>query len=235
MGRAAALIFAREGAKVVIADVDVQGGEGVAEEIGESGGEAVFAKTDISKPSDVRTMVDRAVETYGRLDCALNNAAVEGAIALTHEYSMESWAEVMGVNLKGTWLCMKYEIPQMLKQGGGSIVNTSSTMGLLGGSHMSVYTASKHAILGLTKTAAIEYARSGIRINAVCAGTMDTPMIERVRALNPEEEAQQIGDTPLGRAADPKEVAEAAVWLCSDAASFVTGHAMSADGGYVCQ
>ena len=180
-------------------------------------------------------MIAGAVEAYGRLDCALNNAAVEGAITLTHEYPMESWSQVMGVNLKGTWLCMKYEIPQMLKQGGGAIVNTSSTMGLLGGSHMSVYTASKHAIVGLTKTAAIEYAKSGIRINAVCAGTMDTPMIERVRALNPEEEAQQIEDTPLGRAADPKEVAEAAVWLCSDAASFVTGHAMSADGGYVCQ
>ena len=123
----------------------------------------------------------------------------------------------------------------MLKQGSGAIVNTSSTMGLLGGPHMSIYTASKHAILGLTKTAAIEYARSGIRINALCAGTMDTPMIKRVRAQNPNEETKQIEDTPLGRQADPKEVAEVAVWLCSNAASFITGHAMSADGGYVCQ
>ena len=235
MGRAAALIFSREGANVVIADIDNLGGAELVKEIKTLGGEATFIKTNISNVREVQEMIDRTVELYGQLDCALNNAAVEGDIGLTHEYPLDSWDRVMKVNLKGTWHCMKYEITQMLKQGSGAIVNTSSTMGLLGGPHMSIYTASKHAILGLTKTAAIEYARSGIRINALCAGTMDTPMIKRVRAQNPNEETKQIEDTPLGRQADPKEVAEVAVWLCSNAASFITGHAMSADGGYVCQ
>ena len=231
LGRAASVAFSREGAKVVIADVDSKGGEETLRIIKETGGEAIFVQADVSKTGEVEGMVNKAVETYGRLDCAHNNAAIEGDITLTHEYSEDTWDRVVGIDLKGVWLCMKYEILQMLKQGGGAIVNTSSTMGLVGIDGMAAYTASKHGVVGLTKTAAIEYAKQGIRVNAVCPGTMYTPMVERIREVAPDQDVQLVQGTPLGRGAQPEEVAEAVVWLCSDAASFVVGHAMPVDGG----
>jgi NAD(P)-dependent dehydrogenase (short-subunit alcohol dehydrogenase family) len=182
-------------------------------------------------------MVDKAVEVYGRLDCAFNNAGIGGTLFTPiAEYSEEAWDRLMNINLKGVWLCMKYEIRQMLKQGGGAIVNTSSGAGLVGSRFAgAAYSASKHGVLGLTKTAALEYARSGIRVNAVCPATIRTPMGGDLFKDDPRREAQIAESLPIGRWGTPDEVAEAAVWLCSEAASFVTGHAMAVDGGYVAQ
>ena len=231
IGRATAVTFAKEGAKVVVADVNIEGGEGTVRAIKEADREGLFVHADVSKSPDVKALVDKAVETYGRLDCAFNNAGILGANALTPDVAEENWDSVISVNLKGVWLCLKYEIPQMLKGGGGAIVNTSSLFGLVGSECLSAYVASKHGVSGLTKTAALEYAQKNIRINAVCPGTIHTPMYERVVAGNPEVEAQFIALEPTGRLGAPEEVAEAVVWLCSDAASFVTGHMMSVDGG----
>ena len=231
IGRATAVTFAKEGATVVVADVNTEGGEGTVRAIKEADGEGLFVHADVSKSPDVKALVDKAVETYGRLDCAFNNAGILGTNALTPDAAEENWDSVISVNLKGVWLCMKYEIPQMLKGGGGAIVNTSSLFGLVGSECLSAYVASKHGVAGLTKTAALEYAQKDIRINAVCPGTIHTPMYERVVAGNPEVEAQFIALEPTGRLGTPEEVAEAVVWLCSDAASFVTGHVMSVDGG----
>ncbi len=180
-------------------------------------------------------LVDSVVSTYGRLDCAFNNAGIEGIIAPTADYTEESWDRVIDVNLKGVWLCMKYEILQMLKQGNGAIVNTASFMGLVGPQGTPAYCASKGGIIQLTKTAALEYATKGIRINAVCPGVIRTPMLERVTGGKPEFESQFTALEPMGRMGAPGEVAEAVVWLCSDAASFVTGSSMVVDGGYVAQ
>jgi len=224
IGRASALTFAREGAKVVVADVVVAGGEETVGMIKKAGGEALFVKADVSKAVEVEAMVNRAVEAYGRLDCAFNNAGIEGTLVSTVEYPEEDWDRVMAVNLKGVWLCMKYEIPQMLKQGGGAIVNTASALGLVGTGELSAYVASKHGVAGLTKTAALEYAQKGIRVNAVCPGVIHTPMVERLIGGKAEYEAQVIRAEPVGRKGLPEEIAEAVVWLCSDAASFVTGH-----------
>lgn len=233
MGRASALAFAREGAKVVVADVAVEGGKETVRKIKEAGGEAIFVKADVSKAAEVEALINKAIETYGRLDCAHNNAGVEGTIASTVDCTEESWDRTINVNLKGVWLCMKYEIPQMLKHGGGAIVNTSSTMGLVAERDVPAYVASKHGVVGLTKAAALEYAMAGIRINAVCPGTIRTPMMERVTGGDPKVEAEFTARLPIGRWGAPEEVAEAVVWLCSDAASFVTGHAMAVDGGWV--
>ena len=235
IGRASALAFAREGAKVVVADVVIDGGEETIGLIKKAGGEAIFVKADVSKAAEVEALVNKAVEAYGRLDCTYNNAGIEGIMASTTDYTEEAWDRVMAINLKGVWLCMKYEIPQMLKQGGGAIVNTASVAGLLGGQRMPAYVASKHGVVGLTKTAALEYAKSGIRVNAVCPGAIRTPMMERAIAMRPEFERQALAAEPIGRMAKPEEVAEAVAWLCSDAASFVTGHSMVVDGGMVAQ
>ena len=236
IGRATSLAFAREGAKVVVADVAVEDGQGTVRTIQDSGGEAIFVRVDVSKTDDVEAMIKAAVETYGRLDCAHNNAGTEGAIARTHEYPEDEWDRVIGLNLTGVWLCMKHEIPQMLLQGGGSIVNTSSAAGLIGIRGQPSYVASKHGVAGLTKVAALEYARRGIRVNAVCPGVVNTPMLQRFVANNPEiNEEQIVRWEPVGRLGTPEEIAEAVVWLCSDAASFVTGHTMSVDGGMVVQ
>ena len=235
IGRASALAFAREGAKVVVADVVIDGGEETLGLIKKAGGEAIFVKADVSKAAEVEALVNQAVEAYGRLDCTYNNAGIEGIMASTTDYTEEAWDRVMAINLKGVWLCMKYEIPQMLKQGGGAIVNTASVAGLLGGQLMPAYVASKHGVVGLTKTAALEYAKSGIRVNAVCPGAIRTPMMERAIAMRPEFERQALAAEPIGRMAKPEEVAEAVAWLCSDAASFVTGHSMVVDGGMVAQ
>ena len=235
IGRASALAFAREGAKVVVADIVVDGGEETVRLIKQAGGEALFVKADMSKATELETMVKKVVDTYGRLDCAHNNAGIEGAMGTTAEYTEEDWGRVMTINLTGVWLCMKYEIPQMLKQGGGAIVNTASGAGLAGVPRMPAYVASKHGVVGLTKTAALEYAKSGIRVNAVCPGVIQTPMVERVTSQRPGMVEKMIAAEPIGRMGKPEEIAEAVVWLCSDAASFVTGHAMSVDGGALAQ
>jgi NAD(P)-dependent dehydrogenase (short-subunit alcohol dehydrogenase family) len=237
IGRATALTFAREGAKLVVADLNADGGQQTVHMITENGGEATFVQVDVTSTSAVEAMISKTVETYGRLDCAHNNAGIAGRIrAPLHECPEDVWDQVLAINLKGVWLCMKYEIIQMLKQGSGAIVNTASIMGLVGSwSGTSAYNASKHGVVGLTKTAALEYARTGIRINAVCPGYIWTPLIEQALLSRPEMEEQIITRHPVGRMGRPEEIAEAVVWLCSDAASFVTGHTMTVDGGYVAQ
>ena len=235
IGRAAAQIFAREGAKVAVADVNVAGAEETVKMIQAGGGEAFCIKADVSKAAEVEAMVGAVVETYGRLDCAYNNAGIEGALASTADYTEADWAPVIAINLTGVWLCMKYEIPHMLKNGGGAIVNTSSAAGLLGAPRMPAYVASKHGVVGLTKTAALEYAKAGIRVNAVCPGIIDTSMVGRLKERRPRMFEKIEAGEPIGRMGQPEEIAEAAVWLCSDAASFVTGHAMAVDGGIVAQ
>jgi NAD(P)-dependent dehydrogenase (short-subunit alcohol dehydrogenase family) len=235
IGRASALALAREGAKVVISDIVVAGGEETVRMVKTAGGEATFVQADVSKPADVEALVNKVVEVYGRLDCAFNNAGIEGQLQQTVECSEENWDRTIAINLKGVWLCMKYEIPVMLKQGGGAIVNTASVAGLVGFRGLPAYVASKHGVVGLTKTAALEYAKSGIRVNAVCPGVIHTPMVERLFREQPQwGEAVQALE-PVARMGKPEEVAEAVVWLCSDAASFVTGLAMAVDGGMVAQ
>jgi NAD(P)-dependent dehydrogenase (short-subunit alcohol dehydrogenase family) len=237
IGRATALTFAREGAKLIIADMNEDGGQQTVHMITEKGGEAMFVQVDVSQATAVEAMISKTVETYGRLDCAHNNAGIGSRPrAPLHECSEETWDRVLGINLKGVWLCMKYEIIQMLTQGSGTIVNTASIMGLVGSwSGTAAYNASKHGVVGLTKTAALEYATAGIRVNAVCPGYIQTPLIEDALTSNPALEAQIVARHPIGRMGKPEEIAEAVVWLCSDAASFVTGHTMTVDGGYVAQ
>jgi NAD(P)-dependent dehydrogenase (short-subunit alcohol dehydrogenase family) len=235
IGRATAQIFTREGAKVVVADVVVDGGQETVRLITAAGGEAIFVKTDVAQPAAVEAMVKKAVDTYGRLDCAFNNAGIEGALQPTSEYDVAMWDRVMSINLRGLWLCMKYEIQQMLKQGGGAIVNTASAAGLVAVPGLSAYVAAKHGVVGLTKTAALEYARQGIRVNAVCPGGVDTPMVKRVFGNNPQFAEAAASAEPVGRLAQPSEIGEAVVWLCSEAASFVTGLPMAVDGGMVAQ
>ncbi len=234
IGRASALAFAREGARVVVADVAAPSGEETVRLIKESGGEAFFMKTDISKAADVKALIETTVQTYGRLDCAHNNAGIEGIVAQAAEYPEEMWRRVLSINLKGPWLCMKYEIPQMLQQGGGAIVNTASTLGVVGIPGLAAYAASKGGVVGLTRTAAVEYAPSGIRINAIMPGVTRTPMMDRQMGENAHlAEPQYISLHPIGRLGRPEEIAESVVWLCSDKASFVVGHAMAVDGGYL--
>ena len=235
IGRASALAFAREGAKVAVADIVVEGGEETVRMVKEAGGEAFFIKVDVSNAADVEAMVNAVVDTYGRIDCAYNNAGIEGRLASTDEYPEDVFDKVIDINLTGVWLCMKYELPHMLKQGSGAIVNTASGAGLIGVAGMSAYVASKHGVVGLTKTAALEYAKSGIRVNAVCPGLIQTPMVERITADQPQLGEALVAAEPVGRTGKPEEIAESVVWLSSDAASFVTGHAMSVDGGYVAQ
>ena len=231
IGRAAALAFAREGAKVVVSDVSIDEGRETVRLVEAQGGEAAFVPADVSKTADVKALVSMTVETYGRLDCAYNNAGIWGVTMSTVDYPESEWDRVIDINLKGVWLCMKYEILQMLKQGGGAIVNTSSGAGLVGSADASAYAASKHGVVGLTKTGAIEYAKAGIRINDVCPGIIRTPMIDLIMATRGVKENDYVAREPIGRMGSPEEVAEAVVWLCSDAASFVTGHAMAVDGG----
>ena len=231
IGRASALAFAREGARVVVADITVEGGEETVALIKKTGGDATFVKADVAKASEVEALVNTTVAIYGRLDCAHNNAGIEGPGATTVDYAEEAWDRVIAINLKGVWLCMKYEIPQMLKVGAGAIVNTASTAGLVGYPRGSAYVASKHGVAGLTKTAALEYAKTGVRVNAVCPGAIDTPMMGRITDHRPQRAARMAAAEPVGRMGQPEEIAEAVVWLCSDASSFVTGLAMAVDGG----
>jgi NAD(P)-dependent dehydrogenase (short-subunit alcohol dehydrogenase family) len=233
IGRASASTFAREGASVACADVQVDGGEETARLIEAAGGKALFLRTDVSRAAEVEALVRRTVETFGRLDCAHNNAGIEGAVGRTADYDEEQWARVLAVNLTGVWLCMKYELQAMAAHG-GAIVNTASVAGLVGIPGMPAYCASKGGVVQLTRTAALEYARRGIRINCVCPGTIRTPMVERLQAPRADE-AALMRTTPLRRMGEPEEIAESVVWLCSDAASFVTGQALGVDGGYTAQ
>jgi NAD(P)-dependent dehydrogenase (short-subunit alcohol dehydrogenase family) len=212
-----------------------EGGQQTVHMITEQGGEAIFVRTDVSQAVAVQALISTAVETYGRLDCAHNNAGISGGgRALTADYPEDTWHRVIAINLTGVWLCMKYEIPQMLSQGSGAIVNTASVAGLIGARGLAAYVASKHGVVGLTKTAALEYAQQGIRVNCVCPGVIETPMTARGLS-DPERRERIIASEPMGRVGIPEEVAEAVVWLCSDAASFVTGHTMTIDGGFVAQ
>jgi len=233
IGRAAAIAFAKRGAKVVIADW-VEDNE-TLNTIKSAGGDAIFVKCDVSSDESVRAMVDKTIAQYGRLDYAFNNAGVEGLSAPTHECTNENWDKTIAINLKGVWLCMKYEIPHMIKKGKGAIVNNASIAGLVGFVNIPAYVASKHGILGLTKNAALEYAKSGIRVNAVCPGVIKTAMIDRFTGKDKVVEKQFESMEPVGRMGQPEEVAQAVIWLCSDAASFVTAHPMAVDGGWVAQ
>lgn len=233
IGRAAALALAAEGVAVVIADVDSERGEAVAVDIRDKGGTARFVRADVSDDFQVAALVAETVDTYGGLDLAFNNAGIEGSPAVTHECTSENWSRTLSVNLTGLWYCMRHEIPAMIKRGGGSIVNNSSVAGLVGFATIPAYTASKHGIVGLTKTAALEYAEHGIRVNAVCPGVIDTEMVERFTGHQPEALAALLATEPIGRLGHPEEIADTVVWLCSRRSSFVTGQAIAVDGGFV--
>lgn len=231
IGRAAALAFAKAGAKVVAADIDARGGEETLALIAKDGGEAIFVKTDIAREAEVEALVAKAVAVYGRLDCAFNNAGIEIESTPLADAEEALFDRIMAVNVKGAWLCMKHEIRQMLKQGGGAIVNTASVAGLVGAPLQPIYAASKHAVVGMTKTAAAEYGKAGIRINSVCPGVIRTAMLERALEREPRREKSIVKIHPIGRLGEADEIANAVLWLCSDAASFVTGHQMAVDGG----
>jgi NAD(P)-dependent dehydrogenase (short-subunit alcohol dehydrogenase family) len=238
IGRACARLFAEQGASVIVSDVAAEGGEETVRLIEEAGRKAAFIRADVSDAKEVEALVGEGVETFGRLDCAVNNAGIEGVLAPTADYPEEAWNRVLAINLTGAFLCMKHVIPLMLEGGGGSIVNMASILGLVGFANAPAYTTAKHGLLDLTKVAALEYATLGIRVNALCPGFIETPMVmERgVEAGTHPEVYEQIAELhPIGRLGKSEEIAEAAVCLCSDAASFVTGHAMTADGGYVAQ
>jgi NAD(P)-dependent dehydrogenase (short-subunit alcohol dehydrogenase family) len=231
IGRGTALVFAREGAKVAIADIQVEQGHETVRLVKEAGGEAIFVKCDVSDSSEVKASIETVAATYGRLDCGFNNAGIQtDTVAKTADMPEEDFDRVISVNLKGVWLCMKYELALMQNQGSGAIVNTASTNGFVGMQGMGNYNASKGGVIMLTRTAALEYAKSGIRVNAVVPGGTDTPISRRM--VNHPMMRHGRG-APMRRWARPQEIGEAVVWLCSDAASFVTGHAMAVDGGFL--
>jgi NAD(P)-dependent dehydrogenase (short-subunit alcohol dehydrogenase family) len=231
IGEATAIKFANEGAKVVISDIQEDKGKQLVDKIKQKGADAIFIKADVSKEEDVRSLVKSIVDHYGRLDYAFNNAGIEGEQTPTHEATMDNFDKIMQINVKGVWMCMKYEIEQMLKQGeGGAIVNTASVAGLVGFPGLAHYTASKHAVIGLTRTAALDYGDQGIRVNAVCPGVIDTPMVDRAFGEDKETLSEQ---KPIGRLGQPEEIASAVFYLCSEEASFVHGHPLVVDGGYV--
>jgi NAD(P)-dependent dehydrogenase (short-subunit alcohol dehydrogenase family) len=235
IGQATALAMAREGASVVIADREEAGGAATLEMITGPGGRGLAMTVDTSEARGVETLIRRVVDCFGRLDCAVNNAAVRGPVVLTAEHTEENWDRIVSTNLKGVWLCMKFEIGQMLCQGGGAIVNIASNFGLVGSPGRSAYSASKHGVIGLTKAAALEYARQNIRVNAVCPGPTRTPFMESVLREQPEVLRAIEAAQPIGRVGQSSEIAEAVVWLCSDRASFVTGATLPVDGGFVAQ
>ncbi|MBD2068252.1 SDR family oxidoreductase [Leptolyngbya sp. FACHB-671] len=243
IGRATALAFAREGANVVVADISEQGNQETVRMIEELGGragasllpKAIAVKCDVTQAEDVKTALDKAIETFGRLDFAFNNAGVEQKSAATAEIEAEEWDRIVNINLRGVFLCLKHEIPLMLKQGGGAIVNTSSGAGVIGIKGGAAYTAAKHGVIGLTKSAALDYASQNIRVNAVAPGYIDTPMMDRFTGGTPKGREQVISEEPVGRMGKPEEIAAAVLWLCSDAAAFIVGHAMVIDGGQTVQ
>ncbi len=232
IGQAACHLYANEGARVVVSDIDQSAGEAVVQAIQKGGGEAVFVRADVSSPGDCQAMVHAALEAYGRLDVAFNNAGIGGEANLTADYSVDGWQKVIDINLSGVFYCMKYEIPSMLQAGSGAIVNMASVLGQAAFAQSPAYVAAKHGVVGLTKTAAVEYSNQGIRVNAVGPGFISTPLISNL------EEDQQIRDYlislhPMGRLGEPEEVAELVVWLSSDKASFVNGAYYAVDGGYL--
>jgi NAD(P)-dependent dehydrogenase (short-subunit alcohol dehydrogenase family) len=233
IGRAVALAFAKKGANVVV--IDWIENDEMVDLIKELGSEAIFIKCDVSKTDDVKSMVAQTIAAFGRLDYAFNNAGIEGTQANTIDCTEENWDKTIGVNLKGVWLSMKYEIPEILKQGKGAIVNCASVAGMIGFAGLPAYVASKHGIVGLTKTTALEFATQGIRVNVVCPGVIQTPMIDRLTGKTKEAIEQFTGLEPMRRFGLPEEIANAVVWLCSDEASFVTGHVMAVDGGFTAQ
>jgi len=235
LGRASAVALARAGATVTVVDVNEDGGKETAALVyEEAGGDAEFVRADVTRPDDVAAMVDQAVGRWGHLDCAVNNAGMTGASASTADYELDDWNRAIALNLTGVFLCLKYELPAMLERG-GSIVNMASGAGLVGFPGLPAYVASKHGVVGLTKAAALEYAQQGVRINAICPGSTRTPMLEGFMGGDEQVERMMTRAVPLGRLGMPSEIAEAVVWLCSDAASFVVGHALAVDGGSVIQ
>lgn len=233
IGRATAIAFAASGAKVVVADW-VQDNETVRL-IREAGGEAMFIRCDVSSETDVQAMVDQTLSTYGRLDYGINNAGIEGVQKPLQEFAQDEWDKVLNVNLKGVWLCMKYQVAPMIRQGGGAIVNVSSIAGVVGFPNLAHYVASKHAVNGLTRAAALENAKTGVRINALCPGVIQTPMVDRAIG---EDEAMRQGyraAIPMGRFGTPEEMAGTILFLCSDQSGYITGQTIVADGGWVAQ
>ncbi|MBM3944048.1 MAG: glucose 1-dehydrogenase [SAR202 cluster bacterium] len=231
IGKAASLAYARTGAKVAVNGTDAASGKATVNEIRKAGGEAVFIKADVSNAKQVEAMITETVETFGRLDFAFNNAGIEGEGPITHEYPEDVWDRTIDVNLKGTWLCMKYELIQMLKQGGGVIVNMSSIAGLVGGASPA-YNASKHGIIGLTRSATQIYADKNIRINAICPAVIRSPMVDRFEQLDPPLVAEWKTMHALGRFGEPREIADVVLWLCSDRSRFVSGAVIPVDGGW---
>ncbi|MFM2416844.1 MAG: hypothetical protein RL385_1567 [Pseudomonadota bacterium] len=232
IGRATALAFAAEGASLAVADIREEAARAVCEELRAAGAKAIAITVDVSKDAQVSAMVNQVVEHFGRLDVAFNNAAIEVEHEPLAKTSEEMFDRLMSVNVKGVWLCMKYEIQQMLKQGGGAIVNTSSIGGLIAAPRQPIYGATKHAVLGLTKSAAVEYGRKGIRVNAVCPGVIRTEMTERALALEPRRAEHLVPGHPIGRIGEAEDIARAVVFLASDDASFMLGHALTVDGGF---
>jgi len=233
IGRATALAFAREGARVVLADVDAGAGEATADEVRGLGREALFVRTDVSREPEVEALLAAALERFGGLDCAVNNAGVTGAQGAVQDIDAEAWARTLAINLSGVFYCLKHELRAMVPRGAGAVVNVASGAGLIATPGLAAYCASKHGVLGLTKTAAVENARSGVRINAICPGTIDTPMLRAAMSLGPEIEKLILAGSASGELGRPEQVAEAAVWLCSDRASLVSGESMLVDGATV--
>lgn len=230
IGKSTALLFAKEGAKVVVSDIDEENGEKVAEQTKGEGGEAIFVKADASKAKDHEKLVSKTVEAFGKLDIAVNNAGIGGPLAKTAEYPLDGWKDVINLNLNGVFYGTKYQIAEMLKNGGGSIVNIASILGQAGTANSPAYVAAKHGVVGLTKTSAIEYAQENIRVNSVGPGYIKTPLLD---ALDDETLEYLVNQHPIGRLGKPEEVAEIILWLASDKASFVTGNYYAVDGGYL--
>lgn len=234
IGCSSAEVFVRHGARVLLADINQKDGEELARRLRDGGAEAHFVAADVSQAKDVEAMVAEAVSRFGRLDCAFNNAGIDGAFALTADCTEENWDRTIAVNLKGIFLCMKYEIARMLEQGGGAIVNTASVAGLVGvGMGLPAYVAAKHGVVGLTRAAALEYATKGIRVNAVCPGAIRTPMLDDAIRQGLASEEAMVAMEPIRRLGRPDEIGEAAAWLCSDRAGFILGHALAVDGGWI--
>ncbi len=235
LGLATAKAFAESGASVVLADWNEEAAQSAAKELAAQGHKTLAIRCDVSDDAQVEAMVKQTVATFGKLDAAYNNAGVQNVLAETADTTREDYDRVMGINLRGVWSCMKFELQQMRKQGSGAIVNCSSLGGLLGGAERGVYHAAKHGVIGFTKSAALEYAARGIRVNAVCPGMIQTPMFDKMIAEGQGDELDRMlkAFVPMGRMGRPEEIADAVVWLCSSAASYVTGQSISVDGGYV--